>query len=202
MRFFRRSLALATCLPLLQCGGDEPLPDARACASGAAECLESEQLRVCVAGAWSVRNCAEECASRPDSGGSLGCNLLEGPDDCACWYRRACQTEGAISCASSRHIARCVEGVSELELCDCRDPTQIGLGCQYVDDQPTCACASPGEPCPSAAWDVCMGESALARCEGGVWTVTACAEMCSGAPSLGCVFSTLVGQGACACEKS
>lgn len=189
-------------LPLLQCGADEPLPDARACESAAAECLENGQLRVCVDGAWSVRRCTDECASRPRGGGSLGCKLLEGPDDCDCWYQRACDTEGAVSCASSRHIASCVNGVTKLSLCECADATQIALGCQYVDGQPTCACASEGDPCSSAAWDACIGNTALARCEGGVWTITPCAELCSQAPSLGCVFSTLAGQGACACPPT
>jgi hypothetical protein len=189
-------------LPLLQCGTDEPLADARACESGTAECLADQQLRVCVDGAWSVRSCSDECASRPNSGGSFGCNLLEGPDDCACWDRRPCEPEGRISCSSSRHLASCVNGVTQVELCECADATQIGLGCQDLDDQPTCACASEGDPCSTAAWDVCVGDSALAHCEAGVWTVTPCAEMCSDAPSLGCVFSTLAGEGACACQKS
>jgi hypothetical protein len=201
MQLLRGLLAAIAWLSLLQCGTDEPLAAALACESGAAECLENEQLRVCVEGAWSVKSCADECASRPNSGGSWGCNLREGPDDCACWYHTACEPEGTVSCASSRRIVRCVNGVTELELCECADATQIALGCQDVGDQPTCVCANEGDPCSSAAWDVCVGD-AIARCEAGVWAVTPCVEMCSGGRSLGCVFSTLAGEGACACPAS
>jgi hypothetical protein len=195
-------LAVLACLPLLQCGTDEPLPDARACEIGAAECVGGEQLRVCIDGAWSVRSCDEECISRPHGGTSLGCDLLEGPDDCACWYQRSCETEGPISCVSSRRIASCVNGVTELALCECGDAAPIAFGCQYVGDEPTCGCATEGDPCSSAAWDVCVGDSALARCEAGVWTITLCTGICSDAPSLGCIFSTLAGEGACACQTS
>jgi len=95
-----------------------------------------------------------------------------------------------------------VNGVTELVPCECGDATPIGLGCQNVDDQPTCVCASEGDPCSSGTWDVCVGDGELARCEAGVWTSTPCAVLCADAPSLGCVFSTLAGEGACACQRS
>jgi hypothetical protein len=199
----RCALALAACLAFTQCGADDPVPDARACELDAAECLDSERLRVCVGGVWTLRRCDEDCAARPAGGLSTGCNLRDGPDDCACSTTQACEGEGPLACASSRYIVHCESGRPQIALCDCSDPVQVSLGCQYPDDdQPSCACASLGTPCHDAAWDQCVGDSAIARCEDGIWTVTECTDICAPAPSAGCLFSTLRAESACACEQA
>ena len=202
MRVRRLTLLIVTSIALTHCGDDEPVPDPLACTANAAECVDDERLRSCVDGVWSVRRCEDECAERPAPGGSLGCNLLDGPDECRCSQIRVCEQDAELSCVSSRHILDCVDGRAEVALCQCSDPNHVSLGCHEEGDRASCACASAGTPCTEPVWDECVGVSSVARCENGVWTITACADECAPAEALGCVFSPLGDGGTCACAES
>jgi len=184
------------------CGSDESLAEPTRCTTNGAECLDGKHLGVCVDGTFTIRDCDDDCSARSGSSSSLGCSLLDGPDECTCSVQsRPCEGDGPLTCASSRYVVHCVNGKAQSESCDCRDSGLINLGCQYLEaGKPSCVCASEGEPCASSFWDRCVGESSVARCEAGVWTVTPCEEVCAPAGALGCVFSTLRGEAACACE--
>jgi hypothetical protein len=201
----RRALVAAVLLfGSARCGSDESLAEPNRCTTDGAECLDGKHLGVCVGGTFTIRDCDDDCNARNGGGSSLGCSLLDGPDECACTLpSRPCEGDGPLTCAASRYVVSCVNGKSQSQICDCKDSGPINLGCQYLETgKPSCACASAGEPCASSFWDRCVGDSSLARCEAGVWTVTMCDEVCAPARALGCVFSTLRGEAACACEMS
>jgi hypothetical protein len=150
-------------------------------------CVDADVMMACVNGNWSEQECSDFCAKQAPGVESAACESANAWDGaCSCVPPPGGCIPGESVCADDQSIEYCAEDwqwstATCTEVCAEHPPYTISLGCmlKVESESAACSCTAAGTSCNSVS-PLCVDDSTLAICEGGIWTHLNCTEFCGG----------------------